>query len=565
MYGAPAVDPATGRVYFGASDKRLYALDSRGLYLWSFATGDNVATRPALFGDTVIFGSEDRDVYSVEAATGRLRWQHRTGGAVVSAPLVAEIDGGPAVVVVGSDDGAAYGLDAATGEQRWVFDTGKPVEAPSVMADGKVLVTSTGGAVTALDPATGEVQWTADVGGRPVRYAPAVAADRFVVVDEQGYLSAYSLADGRRLWQSPEFDYVGAPLLLGGRLFVAATTARIREVNLDGRIVATWPAADAADVTDAGMRLDFGPVPGGGAVWTVDSRSVVRRLGPPLPGLARLRLDWLRQVNEPPFAMDLIRAAPLRVDDAALVIDEGGRVVDVDPATGAVRLRFETGVEAVRIEPVLAGDALVLTTPAGLTAVSLASGAPVWQVPGGTSVRPPEVAGDTLLRSSGTAAGEGVSLVALDAATGAPRWRRDFEGMAVPGGLVARGDAVYAAAPVAAFDLATGETRWEAPDLAGGIGSPALLGRWRHSLHRPAGPRIRRRGLALRAADGALVWRSPLGQETLSLLERPWLSGDAIVIPTLSGSALGLDAATGALKWRASLPAPRFGASDGRG
>jgi len=46
VYGPPAFDPAGGRIFFGASDKRLYALDGRGLLLWSFATGDNVATRP---------------------------------------------------------------------------------------------------------------------------------------------------------------------------------------------------------------------------------------------------------------------------------------------------------------------------------------------------------------------------------------------------------------------------------------------------------------------------------------------------------------------------------------
>ena len=48
VFSPPAYDPAHGRIYFGAGDRRLYALDVRGLFLWSFETGDNVATRPVI-------------------------------------------------------------------------------------------------------------------------------------------------------------------------------------------------------------------------------------------------------------------------------------------------------------------------------------------------------------------------------------------------------------------------------------------------------------------------------------------------------------------------------------
>ena len=77
-----------GRIYIGCSDKHLYALDQRGLFLWSFATYDNIATRPVLAHNLVIFGSEDRHIYALDAETGELRWQYETGGAVVSSPAL---------------------------------------------------------------------------------------------------------------------------------------------------------------------------------------------------------------------------------------------------------------------------------------------------------------------------------------------------------------------------------------------------------------------------------------------------------------------------------------------
>ena len=85
-YGPPAFDAVRGRIYLGANDKRLYALDARGLFLWSFDTGDIVATRPVVAGDTVVFGSEEpRAVYGLDATTGALRWTRTTGGPIVIA------------------------------------------------------------------------------------------------------------------------------------------------------------------------------------------------------------------------------------------------------------------------------------------------------------------------------------------------------------------------------------------------------------------------------------------------------------------------------------------------
>ena len=69
VYGQPAYDSVHGRIYFGASDKRLYALDTRGLFLWSFETdGQSSHARPLVVGDLVVAASEDGTVYGLDAA-----------------------------------------------------------------------------------------------------------------------------------------------------------------------------------------------------------------------------------------------------------------------------------------------------------------------------------------------------------------------------------------------------------------------------------------------------------------------------------------------------------------
>ena len=122
-HGPPAYDAARGAVYFGSSDKRLYAVDLRGLYLWSYQTGDNVASRPLIVGDVIVFGSEDGNVYGLDVTTGGLMWSTPTGGPIVSSAALAG-----EVLVIGSDDGMAHALDPATGQEQWTFQAGDAIE-----------------------------------------------------------------------------------------------------------------------------------------------------------------------------------------------------------------------------------------------------------------------------------------------------------------------------------------------------------------------------------------------------------------------------------------------------
>ncbi len=75
MYGAPGVDPSTGWLYAGATDKRLYALDGRGYFLWSVQADDNVATRPVIARGIVAFASEAGTAFGIDATTGAERWK----------------------------------------------------------------------------------------------------------------------------------------------------------------------------------------------------------------------------------------------------------------------------------------------------------------------------------------------------------------------------------------------------------------------------------------------------------------------------------------------------------
>ena len=109
MRSSPAV--VNGVVYVGSDDKNLYALDATsGALLWKYTTGGSVSSSPAVANGVVYFGSYDNNTYALDATSGALLWKYTTGNRVSSSPAVAN-----GVVYVGSWDNNLYALDAATG------------------------------------------------------------------------------------------------------------------------------------------------------------------------------------------------------------------------------------------------------------------------------------------------------------------------------------------------------------------------------------------------------------------------------------------------------------------
>ncbi|HEX8680814.1 MAG TPA: PQQ-binding-like beta-propeller repeat protein [Ardenticatenaceae bacterium] len=562
VYSPPTYDAARERLYFGSSDKRLYALDARGIFLWSFKTGDNVASRPLVVDNLVIFGSEDRNVYAVDAESGALRWKVETGGAVVSS---AALVGG--TVVIGSDDGAAYGLDPRTGEQRWLYVTGGAVEAPIAGADGVAYVASRDGTLSAVDGASGEALWVRRVGGAGniLRNAPAIGESQVWVVDDFDRLTALDRATGRQLWRGTEEIYTGTPLVVGESLLVAGESGTIHQLAFDGTEEARWSVADALGADDTPGGFDFGPAVGGGAAWLADDAGIVRRLGPAQTEVAALSPLWFVSATEPPFDFSSYMAV-VEYQDSLVTMMLDRTLYLMDPQTGDTTpiTQFEGEGLAV-VPPVISGNTLVVPGGDTLSAINLPDGGPLWQFQGeGVSYQPATIAGDTVLWMTEQEAGG--TLYTLDLETGEPRWEQPLQGLGAVGGALVQDETVYVSTPPAAFDLQTGDPLWQAEVEGWAVGGAALneagdtffvgLLEGESSESSDGGAVV-----ALDTSNGEVRWRATLEAEALNFLERLWLSGDTVIVLSISGKRpiIALDAATGEERWRYDPPVPRYG------
>ena len=86
---------------------------------WSYTTGSTVYSSPAVVDGVVYIGSEDNNLYALNATTGAKLWSYTTGDRVDSSPAVAN-----GVVYFGSSDGNVYALNAKTGHKLWSYAAG---------------------------------------------------------------------------------------------------------------------------------------------------------------------------------------------------------------------------------------------------------------------------------------------------------------------------------------------------------------------------------------------------------------------------------------------------------
>jgi len=81
---------------------------------WTFTTGGPVVSSASCVNGVAYFGSSDKYIYAVNAATGAKIWIFQTGFAQWSTPAVVN-----GMLYTGADDGNIYCINANTGTQVW--------------------------------------------------------------------------------------------------------------------------------------------------------------------------------------------------------------------------------------------------------------------------------------------------------------------------------------------------------------------------------------------------------------------------------------------------------------
>ena len=252
---------------------------------WKFEASGAVVSSPSIAEDMVYFGSQDQNVYCVDAENGAFIWKFNTTSRIASSPAV--VDG---KVYIGPDDGTIYCLDAYNGSLLWSTYAGGYVEAnfgaavnlrssPTVTGD-RVYVGSLDENVYSLDADTGDVTWTYQTEGYITSSPAVVDGVVYIISQEPDSAGLYMLnAPNGDLIRRIEIPYVlanrgtdmhSSPAVAEGMIFAASNKQEYYGINTaTGEVL--WKFTDP----DAEEFIIASPIYHDGVVFLVDQFFIV--------------------------------------------------------------------------------------------------------------------------------------------------------------------------------------------------------------------------------------------------------------------------------------------------
>jgi outer membrane protein assembly factor BamB len=222
---SPAV--ANDVVYFGSDDYNLYALNaSTGQKRWTFPTNDAIRSSPAIVNGLVYFGSNDHSIYALDASTGQKIWSFQTGDAIKSSPAVAN-----GLVYVSSDDHNLYALDASSGQKLWSFQANAAIDSSPAVANGFVYVGSSDGNLDALNASNGQKLWSFQTGSA-ITSSPAVANGFVYIGSSDNSLYALNASNGQKLWSYLiGSTIISSPTVANGLVYIGSSDDSLYALN----------------------------------------------------------------------------------------------------------------------------------------------------------------------------------------------------------------------------------------------------------------------------------------------------------------------------------------------
>lgn len=237
-----------GRVFIGSNDRNLYALElATGKKLWAFTNSDAIESSPLVLDGKVFVGSSDANLYALDAATGKQLWKFTTGDKILGAPNWF-VTNGRTNILVGSYDFRLYCLDAATGKSNWVYETGNYINGTPAVAGGLTAFGGCDGLLYAVALTNGTLAGSNEIG------APIAAS--VALVDGRAYFGHYEnqfvcadLKTGSNVWtfRDREFPYFSSPAITADRVLFGGRDKKLHCVNrADGKPV--WSFATRGKV-----------------------------------------------------------------------------------------------------------------------------------------------------------------------------------------------------------------------------------------------------------------------------------------------------------------------------
>jgi serine/threonine protein kinase len=204
-------------VFVGAYDRNIYAVNATtGKMIWKSPTDAGIASKPAIFGQTVFIGSEDQKLYALSVKNGNIYWSYRTDDPIRSSPRIHN-----KVVYIGSDDGYLHAVSTDSGNALWKSEAAGPVRSTALIDSDRIYFGCETGEFYCMD-LTGEIKWR-NKSKRAVTASPAIIQDEVVFTSVEGHLFALDKKSGWIIWRfRMQKGSISSPLIVKDYIFVGS-------------------------------------------------------------------------------------------------------------------------------------------------------------------------------------------------------------------------------------------------------------------------------------------------------------------------------------------------------
>jgi len=260
---APIVD--RGTLFVGSDDNNLYALDAAtGELKWKYPALGKVYTPTAKDG-LVFAASFDNYLYALDS-NGNLRWKTSTGSSMASPPVVYND------ILFGGFDKYIYAIYVVNGSIKWTYATGEWIESTPAISQGTVYAGSNDKKIYALDAGNKNLRWSYVTGGS-ISSSPSVVNGVLYVGSRDNKVYAIDSVDGTLKWSEKTNDWVkSSPAVFRNKVFVGSNDNSIYALNTDnGDIVWKYPTNG---------RVESPPVIVKGAVYAGSEDGTIYAIDP---------------------------------------------------------------------------------------------------------------------------------------------------------------------------------------------------------------------------------------------------------------------------------------------
>jgi outer membrane protein assembly factor BamB len=250
------------RVFVGSNDRNLYALDfATGKKIWTFTNSEAIESSPLVLNGIVFIGANDAHLYALDASNGKELWKFATGDKIIGAPNWF-VSAGQTNILVGSYDFNLYCLDAATGKSNWVYETGNYINGTPAVADGLATFGGCDGVLYSIALTNGSLVLSNDIGA-PIAASVALAGGcaHFGHYENQVLCVDLKANTNRWAYRDRQFPYFSSPAITKDRVLFGGRDKKLHCVNrADGKPIWNFPTRGKVDSSPVvcGDKVVFG-------------------------------------------------------------------------------------------------------------------------------------------------------------------------------------------------------------------------------------------------------------------------------------------------------------------